>query len=353
MIILVFLLFDLPLISQTIFPNLTGQQLLDSLVANYKTNTVLSYDNARDTLFAKIYAINDSLTGVYTGYTIYLDPTQDPTTYAYNRNIDTEHTYPKSKGATGQAEADMHHLYPTRTFANSARGNDPFAEIPDVDTDKWFRLDVILYSIPSQFIDEYSERDDDNLLFEPREDHKGNAARAVFYFYTMYKQQAGNADPQFFYIQKNALYQWHLADPVDSLELIRNDKIAFYQGGKKNPFILDTSLVRRAYFANLQPVNNERNIIAGFELDQNYPNPFNPETTISYRLPKSSEAELTIYNMLGQKIKLLVRTKQAAGDYQVVWDGRSDSGKQVSSGVYIYQLKAGEFVRVKKLVFMR
>ena len=57
--------------NETIFPNLTGQELLDSLIANYKTNTVLSYDNVRDTLFADTYKDDNSLTCVYTGYTIY------------------------------------------------------------------------------------------------------------------------------------------------------------------------------------------------------------------------------------------------------------------------------------------
>ena len=67
-----------------IFPGLSGQQLLDSLVANYKTNAVLSYTQARDTLFANIETRNDSMSCVYTGYTIYMDPTQDPTVWAYN-----------------------------------------------------------------------------------------------------------------------------------------------------------------------------------------------------------------------------------------------------------------------------
>ncbi len=339
--------------SQNIFPNLTGQELLDSLVANYKTSSVLSYDDARDTLFARIYAINDSLRAVYTGYTIYLDPVQDPTQYAYSQGIDTEHTYPKNKGATGQALSDMHHLYPTRRVVNSSRGSAPFVDIPDVDTDKWFRLDIILYNIPTQFIDEYSEKDDDGMLFEPREDHKGNAARTIFYFYTMYRQNADSADPQFFPIQKNTLYQWHLADPVDSLELIRNDKIAFYQGGKKNPFILDSSLVRRAYFTNPQSVTDERNLIAGYELQQNYPNPFNPTTNLRFRISDFGFVELKIYDLLGREMKTLVNEHLAPGSYKVQWDGRNDNGEDAASGVYVYSLKAGNFVGARKMVLMR
>ena len=169
----------------------------------------------------------------------------------------------------------------------------------------------------------------------------------------MYKQQADNADPQFFPIQKNTLFQWHLADPADSLELVRNDKIAFYQGGKKNPFILDSSLVRRGYFTNTQSINDERGNIYGFELLQNYPNPFNPGTIISYRLPKSSKVELTIYNMLGQKITKLINKTQSAGEHLAIWDGRDTSGELVSSGIYIYRLKAREFVENRKMVLVR
>lgn len=351
-VLLLFLVLSFPLFSQTIFPGFTGSELIDSLVANYKTNTVLSYADARDTLFAKIYAINDSLTAVYSGYTIYLDPTKDPNQDAYNKGIDTEHTYPKSKGATGQAQSDMYHLYPTRRVVNSSRGNDPFAEIPDADTDKWFRLDVVLNTIPLQFINEYSEKDDDGMLFEPREDHKGNAARAIFYFYTMYKQKADSADPQFFQFQKNTLYQWHLADPVDSLESIRNDKIAFYQGGKKNPFILDSTLVQRAYFPNSVLVNEPGNFNTGFELQQNYPNPFNPETVITYRLTTNNEVTLTIYNVLGQRVRQIIR-QNLAGEYYFVWDGRDDHEVKVSSGIYIYQLRAGDFTESKKMVLLQ
>ncbi len=239
--------------SQTIFPGLYGQQLIDSLVAHYKPATVLSYDEARDTLFGVIYNHNDSVTAVYTGYTIYLDPAQDPSDAAYAQDINTEHTWPQSKGATGMARSDMHHLCPSRTNVNSDRGNDPFAEIIDTETDRWYRLDEIRSTIPTQHIDEYSEKDFDASRFEPREDHKGNVARAMFYFYTMYKDQADAADPNFFPLQKNILRSWHHLDPADSLEIRRTNLIANYQDGKPNPFVLDSTLVDRAYFTSAPP----------------------------------------------------------------------------------------------------
>jgi len=230
---------------ESIFPELTGQQLIDSLRANYKPAHVLSYDDARDKMFGKIDNYNDSVRCVYSGYTIYIDPNNDPSTDAYNKDMNTEHTWPQSLGAgDGNARSDLQHLFPVRAEVNSSRGNDPYADILDTDTDKWWRNDYYLTTIPTSHIDEYSEKDNDGY-FEPREDHKGNAARAIFYIYTMYKDQL---DTTFFYIQKETLRRWHNQDPPDAREYEREDRIAPYQDGKKNPFILDTTLVRRAYF---------------------------------------------------------------------------------------------------------
>jgi ligand-binding sensor domain-containing protein len=103
----------------------------------------------------------------------------------------------------------------------------------------------------------------------------------------------------------------------------------------------------------------------GFELEQNYPNPFsngatsrapsagNPATTIRYQLPKTTEVVLKIYNIFGQEVRTLVNARQPAGVNSVVWDGRDQSGKEMSSGIYIYRLQAGEFTQSRKLSFVR
>jgi hypothetical protein len=83
-------------------------------------------------------------------------------------------------------------------------------------------------------------------------------------------------------------------------------------------------------------------------LHENYPNPFNPVTKINYQLPVRNYVELSIYNSLGQKVATLVTEQQNAGNYQVEWDA---SG--FASGVYLYQLRAGEFVAVKKMILLR
>ena len=85
----------------------------------------------------------------------------------------------------------------------------------------------------------------------------------------------------------------------------------------------------------------------------NYPNPFNPTTTINYSLKENSKVELDIYNIKGQKVKSLVNEVLPAGEYSVIWDGRDSNDKRVSSGIYFYKLKAGDFQRVRKMILLR
>jgi hypothetical protein len=91
---------------------------------------------------------------------------------------------------------------------------------------------------------------------------------------------------------------------------------------------------------------------------QNYPNPFNPETWIPYELNQTANVEIRIYNINGQVVRQLLLGQQLPGSYitkdkAVYWDGTNDTGEKVSSGVYFYQLKAGEKSLVKKMVIMK
>ncbi len=89
-------------------------------------------------------------------------------------------------------------------------------------------------------------------------------------------------------------------------------------------------------------------------LYQNYPNPFNPTTTLSFSLPNNSNVELSIYNIRGQKVKQLVSNQLPAGQHSVVWDGRGDDGKSVSSGIYFYKLKVnGKDKSVRKCLLLK
>ncbi|KAA3636032.1 MAG: T9SS C-terminal target domain-containing protein, partial [Calditrichaeota bacterium] len=90
-----------------------------------------------------------------------------------------------------------------------------------------------------------------------------------------------------------------------------------------------------------------------YMLTQNYPNPFNPSTTIEYSLPVRSDVTIEILNILGQRVKRLVDKEQAAGNYQVVWDSRNDSGQRVATGIYFYRLTADGFTKTKKMLLLR
>ena len=90
-----------------------------------------------------------------------------------------------------------------------------------------------------------------------------------------------------------------------------------------------------------------------FALYANYPNPFNAETQMTYALPEAGAVELAIYNVRGQRVRTLVQGVQAAGRYQIVWDGRNDTGAALASGVYLSRLASTQGVRVRRLLLIK
>jgi photosystem II stability/assembly factor-like uncharacterized protein len=96
-------------------------------------------------------------------------------------------------------------------------------------------------------------------------------------------------------------------------------------------------------------IEQEENNMLDFSIAQNYPNPFNPITTIEYQLRKTSQVDLSIYNILGQKVTTLVSQKQQAGSYEVGWDATG-----FASGVYLYRLESDKgFIQTRKLIFLK
>jgi hypothetical protein len=92
---------------------------------------------------------------------------------------------------------------------------------------------------------------------------------------------------------------------------------------------------------------------ASMELMQNYPNPFNPTTSIKYALPQQSDVSLIIYNVLGQEVIKLVDGVQPQGYHEITWDGRNGKGLTVSSGIYFYRMKAGDFIETRKMILLK
>jgi len=126
-------------------------------------------------------------------------------------------------------------------------------------------------------------------------------------------------------------------------------------GDPESPPDPDGSIVDIGRFYFEPPPGTEDNTIVQTEnyLKQNYPNPFNPTTTINYQLPENGKVELTIYNLKGQKVKILVNETLESGNHTVIWNGTDDNNKQVSSGIYFYKMKTDNHEETKKMILMK
>jgi len=183
---------------------------------------------------------NNAIHGIYTGfeqessYTTYLNP------------INTEHIVPQSFfGSLSPMKSDLFNIRPSHGNANSARGNSPYGEVVDENA-QWYGIDgagnyVTQGDIPNN-MELWTERS--GSLWEPRDDAKGDIARLVFYFYTMYPTEAGDMAN---IGNIETLYTWHQEDPVSPFESTRNERVQEVQGNA-NPYISHPELVMRAWF---------------------------------------------------------------------------------------------------------
>ena len=87
-----------------------------------------------------------------------------------------------------------------------------------------------------------------------------------------------------------------------------------------------------------------------FELSQNYPNPFNPETMIQLTVSEAAHVTIRIFNIVGQEVRRLVDANKPAGTYQFIWNGKDNTGREVSSGVYMYQATQDEQVQMRRMI---
>ena len=165
----------------------------------------LGYKSARKALFLDIDNFGKTIECVYTGRQMH-----NITSMPNPNNMNTEHTWPQSQGATGTAKSDLHHLFITDSKANSRRSSHPFGWVQSA---TWEQGGSKL----------------GGRKFQPRECHRGNVARAIFYFSVRYNKSVSRA-------QEDALRQWHKDDPVDEAELARNAAVFKYQRNR-NPFV--------------------------------------------------------------------------------------------------------------------
>ncbi|HEX9657023.1 MAG TPA: endonuclease [Bacteroidota bacterium] len=216
--------------------NLWDNDLKSALHGLISPHIDLGYNLARDRMFETIddpLGI-DTIECVYTGRRIRAVTRIE----AQNQQFNTEHTWPQSTfNSLDPMRADLNHLYPTDETANSMRSNNPFG--PVVSNITWQSGGSKLGFNPNGL-----------LAFEPRDIHKGDAARAVFYFMLRYENNyAGYLD----LLQEIYLRQWYASDPVSQKEILRNNTIATFQG-KRNPLIDHPEFIQRiSSFRSLTP----------------------------------------------------------------------------------------------------
>jgi len=110
----------------------------------------------------------------------------------------------------------------------------------------------------------------------------------------------------------------------------------------------------RIFVINANSVRDDQQIgPKDFQLFQNYPNPFNPSTTIEYQISLHGNVNISIYNSLGQLVRVLYSGDSAPGTHSILWDSKNDRGVSVTSGIYFYQIKIDELIRTKKALLIR
>jgi len=325
---------------------LSGEELKDVLNNIISGHTEYSYNDLRDFVLPNTdrdTLNSDNVILIYTGWSYPIedfggDPDQ------WNR----EHVWAKSHGDFGNVPpcgTDAHHVRPCDTSVNSVRGN--------LDFDNGGN--------------EYIDGDGptgcyyDSNSWEPRDEDKGDVARMIFYMDVRYEGEDGEPDLEMVdwvnsapnneprHGKKSTLLEWHLDDPVDDWERLRNDRIYNYQDNR-NPFIDIPEFVARIWLG----VSTNPELVPELVLElTNYPNPFNPETTIQYSISKDSPVELTVYNIKGQKVKTLIDETQTKGIHEVIWDGTDANNKSVSSGIYLYKLTSEGKTDMRKMMMLK
>ncbi len=234
--------------------NLYDAQLKTTLTQLVSNHYQLGYDLARDKMFMEIDnqkvngqgATQNTLECVYTGR-LAIGYTSRAAVQVAPYNFNTEHTWPQSNfGEAEPMKSDLFHLFPTDITANSQRANYPFGKVVNI---TWQNGGSKL-----------GTNSLGQIVFEPRDVHKGNVSRSMFYFITCYPTNYGGFFTQ---TQESVFREWNKLDPVNVAESNRNNAIAVLQL-KRNPFIDHPEFVDRIYsFAtsNIRPVSADLNVL--------------------------------------------------------------------------------------------
>lgn len=197
---------------------LEDDELLEALRQRWLSNhREMTYDQARELVFSLLHNDDGVVTGVYSGDSIHTKSI--PHSWVMN----TEHAWPRSRGADGAFISDLHHLYPAVSWVNSARANYHYCEVDQL--------------VGSRGDARWGYDEDGFYCFEPRDEFKGNAARTLFYISAAYGLKIDS-------VEEELLREWHIEDPVDVAESDRNAAVAQLQGSR-NLFVDAPKLVDR------------------------------------------------------------------------------------------------------------
>ena len=167
------------------------------------------------------------------------------------------------------------------------------------------------------------------------------------------------------YISYHSIYSMPVVGDIDNdgdFEVIigtssdlRVIDIAQEAGGKYTWSTYRSSNHRNGYFdvTLASTSSNDISIPTKYSLGNNYPNPFNPITRISYGLPKDSNVNITVYDINGRVVNLLINSNQPAGQGSIIWNGKNDAGMSVAAGLYFYKMQAGTFHQTNKMILLK
>jgi deoxyribonuclease-1 len=210
----------------------TGKTFLLAINRVVSPHRNFGYDEARDLLFGAVDDPRDAnqVPCIYTGR---VAPGVDNRESATRQKLNAEHVWPQSKGAVGPGRTDLHHLFASDVDTNNRRSSYPMGHVEMV---YWEARDG---GVPGTSQNSRLGKDAaGNLVFEPRTSVRGDVARALLYFYTVYGigKQRASVDLANFRLELPILLRWHTQDPVDQAERDRLERVFAVQGNR-NPYI--------------------------------------------------------------------------------------------------------------------
>ena len=326
---------------------LYGDKLKTALYNIIKGHTAYSYAALRDSILLNTDEDPDNSDNVIL---IYTGRSQSKDSFGglpgeWNR----EHVWAKSHGDFGTTipcGTDAHHIRPCDVGVNSIRGNKDF--------------DNGGSAVYGYYEDYAGNTDSDS--FEARDEVKGDIARMIMYMAVRYEGENGepdlemvdyipsSPDGQPYHAKLSTLIQWHLDDAVDLFEMTRNEKIYTNWQHNRNPFIDHPEFVERIWCYS---IDEPAYAISRFTAS---PNPFSTTTTISFtgKLNSHELSKIKIYDVKGQLVREILPVASSPGlPVSVTWDGRDETGKEVSAGLYLCKLDTKQGSYLRKIIFLK